>query len=110
MTSRPECWMNTHQTKWFVNGWNNNGEGKCQPYLKYVRLEEDTFFFANALAWDVRDHETAVVSGNAVSAAFVKILDGRVRVEGYSITLGLGPARDDEWFIAEKLGLKVASD
>jgi len=102
MDERPDQWMSVDETKAFLADSRSGAE-----FMKYVRLDGDTFFFADASEGSAPDHKTAVVSGNAVSAAHVGVLDGLMRVKGYSLTLGLGPAKDDEELIAKKLELTV---
>lgn len=104
MNKRPDLWMSIDETRAFLAKRKNPIE-----YIKYVRLEGDTFFFANASNGSSPNHETAVVSGNAISAAYIGISDSRVVVRGGSLTLSLGPAKDDEELIAKKLGL-IAGD
>ncbi len=102
MDDRLDQWMSVDETKVFLANSHSGAD-----LLKYVRLNGDTFFFADASEGSAPDHKTAVVSGNAVSAAYVGVLDGRMSAKGSSLTLNLGPAKDDEELIAKKLELTV---
>ncbi len=61
-------------------------------YVKYVRIA-DEYRFVNTFG----NHSDLVWSGEiAQSAAFCKIYKDRVEVEGYSSTLGICSAPEDE--------------
>ncbi|KKM04410.1 hypothetical protein LCGC14_1764510 [marine sediment metagenome] len=59
-------------------------------YLKYVRINGE-YRFTDATGFGI-DHKTLANGETAESAAIVKIYPDGLYVDGYSITLKIGPA------------------
>ncbi len=77
-------------------------------YLKYVRLSNGEYRFGDATSMAV-EHKGLASGDQPVSAAMVKIYPDGLMVEGNSMTLQMGPAKDDEDNLSQLFGLPIKS-
>lgn len=74
-------------------------------YLKYVRVG-DTFRFADATSFYQPNHVDMIAEGEeAVSASYLKVTKGMLQTDGWSTTLRIGPAGDDEELLRKLFGV-----
>lgn len=77
-------------------------------YLKYVRFSGDEYVFGDATSPFI-DHKYLSGDQVPVSAAFLKIYPDGLYIEGHSMSLGIGPAPDDESNFLELFNLPLKS-